>query len=78
MMRLMYFNYNWPRDFLDKAFKDSPVLDHIKDKFHGYYEQYGASQAFFKLLMAMDRENQRIMLTYILDNYSDEVWEDAK
>jgi hypothetical protein len=68
--KYVYFTYNYPSDFIEQAWADNPnLMEHIKSKFRGYYDKYGAEGVMNRFYVGLDSENQRILEDWILANY---------
>lgn len=60
-INLVYFGYNYKRDFILECWKDEPVMaNHLNSKFNG---------DVFRFLSILSRDNQYKLLTYIDANY---------
>jgi len=68
--KYVYFAYNYPSDFIEQAWADNPnLMEHIKSKFRGYYDKYGAEGVMNRFYVELDDSNQRILEDWILANY---------
>jgi hypothetical protein len=68
-INFMYFLTNHPHDFIKKIWPDY-IGDHIQSKFLGYCKRHTTTRnAIVDLFYELDRENQRIMLNWINENY---------
>ena len=53
----VYFAYNYPSDFIEKAWAEDPnMVQHLKSKFDGFYKQYGAGGVMNKFYTELDNE----------------------
>ena len=66
----VYFAFNFPSDFIEKVWANNNLMEHIKSKFDGYYNKYGADAVMNRFYVELDRENQQILEDWILKNYS--------
>ena len=65
------FNYYSPNHFEAFGSKDSSMYDHIKSKFSGYYNRFGANAFFNQFWVELDGGNQLKLATWIKENYED-------
>ena len=66
----VYFAYNYPSDFIEKAWAEDPnMVQHLKSKFDGFYKQYGAGGVMNKFYTELDNENQKTLEDWIMANY---------
>jgi hypothetical protein len=70
--KFVYFGYNYPSiNFIDEVWSDNPNLaKHLKDKFMGYYKQYGSDAVMNRFYVELSSENQRQLEEWIINNYS--------
>lgn len=70
--RLIYFGFNYPHNFIQKAFEGKVaqhIINHLQDKFGGMYETYGARAVFGMFFVNLDNENQATLIDWIDNNY---------
>lgn len=65
------FNYYSPNHFDAFGSKDSSMYNHIKSKFSGYYNRFGANAFFNQFWVELDGGNQLKLATWIKENYKD-------
>jgi hypothetical protein len=66
----VYFTYNYPSDFIEKAWAENQgMAQHLKNKFAGFYDRYGANGVMNKFYTELDGENQKILEDWIMANY---------
>ena len=66
----VYFAYNFPSDFIKKAWAEEPnMVQHLENKFSGFYKQYGAKGVMNTFYTELDSENQKILEDWIMANY---------
>ena len=72
MNKIMYFGYNYPKDFIDKVWADDiGIIKHLQEKFSYLYKLYGARGVFNAFYTALDKGNQRKLEDWIEKNYED-------
>lgn len=69
--KYVMFAYNFPRDFIERVWQDEPnIANHLKEKFSGYYSQYGSQGVLNAFYVNLDGENQRKLEDWIINNYN--------
>lgn len=70
---LRHFLYHADNDFIDKAWGDSWIVNHLREKLVGKTrrEGYMDPNALMGFISDLDRENQEILYKYILKNHLD-------
>lgn len=69
---LIYFGFNYPHNFIQKAFEgkvSNTHIDHLWHKFEGMYDTYGSRAVFTMFFVNLDNENQETLLNWINENY---------
>lgn len=70
MSDFVHFCFNYPHDFLDVAFKDERMLQHLKDKFSSIYNRHGSRATIPTFFSELDSENQEILSNYVTSLYT--------
>jgi len=69
--KYVMFAYNYPPDFIEKAWADRPeAIEHIKGKFSMYYSKHGAQGVMNEFYINLDDSNQQILERWIINNYT--------
>lgn len=72
MNALLYFAYNFKRDFIEDCFHDDArMAEHFRSKFDGYYKTNGALEAPMRLAMSMSGSYRIKLFAYILQNHKE-------
>lgn len=66
------FGFNFPPNFVEKAFKDSGdlMIQHLKNKFDEAYDRAGSRGAMNTFYAQLDSNNQSILESYVAEYYS--------
>lgn len=66
------FGFNFPQNFIEKAFKNSGdlMIQHLKNKFNEAYDQAGNRGAMNTFYAQLDSNNQSILESYVAEYYS--------
>ena len=67
--KVILFGFNYNHNFIEEAFKGKHTVNHLKSKFINLYEKVGSKAVFNCFYCELDKENQEILLNYILLNY---------
>jgi len=67
--KYVYFSFNYPYDFIERIWAGNHLVEHLRQKYDGYCEQYGSGAAFNQFYVNLDTENQKILEGWILENY---------
>ena len=66
----VYFAFNYPDKFIEQVWADNNnLMNHLKSKFQGYYNQVGSSAVMNKFYVELDMENQRLLEDWVMENY---------
>lgn len=69
---LRHFLYHADNDFIDKAWGDSWIVNHLREKLSVKIEEgYMDANALMSFISDLDRGNQEILYNYILKNHVD-------
>jgi hypothetical protein len=66
------FGFNFPHNFIEKAFKNSGdlMIQHLKNKFDEAYDRAGSRGAMNTFYAQLDSNNQSILESYVAEYYS--------
>lgn len=66
------FSFNFPQNFIEKAFENSGdlMIQHLKNKFEEAYDRAGSRGAMNTFYAQLDSDNQSILESYISEYYS--------
>jgi len=69
-IRLIYFGFNFPPDFIAKVWEDTPhLISHFNETLSHLYQNYGVGLVFFKFFIALSTDNQEKLINWIDLNY---------
>lgn len=69
----VYFCMNYPHNFIEQAWAcEQWLIDHLKGKFNGYYEDYGPRGVMNTFYCNLDGENKQKLMAWVMDNFNDE------
>lgn len=66
------FGFNFPSNFIEKAFKNSGdlMIQHLKNKFDEAYDRAGSRGAMNTFYSSLDGTNQALLENYIAEHYN--------
>lgn len=69
----VYFCMNYPHNFIEQAWAGEQwLIDHLKGKFNGYYEDYGPRGVMNTFYCNLDGANKQKLMAWVMDNFNDE------
>ena len=69
----VYFCMNYPHNFIEQAWAGEQwLIDHLKGKFNGYYEDYGPRGVMNTFDCNLDGANKQKLMAWVMDNFNDE------
>jgi hypothetical protein len=64
---LHWFGYNFPHDFIEECWKDSPEMArHLRGKFNFFVEKDDSLGGFYRFMQALDQGNRYRLMNYII------------
>ena len=69
----VYFCMNYPYNFIEQVWAgDTNMINHLKSKFNGYYEDYGSRAVMNTFYCNLDGNHQQRLMAWVMDNFNDE------
>lgn len=69
--KYVMFAYNYPSNFIEEVWADDQhIANHLKEKFSGYYNQYGSQGVLNAFYVNLDAGNQQKLEDWIINNYN--------
>lgn len=65
------YNYTDPKEWIYQIWSGC-IADHIYAKFKRLYEIFGYRSVMQDFYTELDKENRKLLLQWVLDNYNDE------
>ena len=66
--KVIMFGFNYPQGFIHQVWQGN-IANHLYTKFNQNYIKYGASGVMPNFYVNLDRENQQMLVDWILENY---------